>query len=84
MVGQTDYKIDQLDASLLEALQSDARVGVLELSRRLGVARGTVQARIDRMIDAGIYSRLHRESEFGGARLPGEGLRYRRGQRGAN
>ncbi len=51
---QSDYKIDELDASLLLELQKDARVGVLELSRRLDVARGTVQSRLDRMIDAGV------------------------------
>ena len=54
MPGQTDHKIDQLDASLLEALQSDSRIGILELSRRLGVARGTVQARVDRLVESGI------------------------------
>ena len=54
MSEQTDYKIDKLDASLLEELQRDARIGVLELSRRLDVARGTVQARLDRMVTAGV------------------------------
>lgn len=51
---QSDYEIDQLDAALLSELQADARVGVLELSRRLGIARGTVQSRIDRMVTAGV------------------------------
>jgi len=54
MPGQSDFKIDRLDASLLEALHANARVGVLELSRRLGIARGTVQARIDRLVAAGV------------------------------
>lgn len=54
MSGQSDYKIDRLDASLLEELQSNARIGVLELSRRLGIARGTVQARIDRLVASGV------------------------------
>jgi DNA-binding Lrp family transcriptional regulator len=54
MFEQSDFDIDDLDTSLLGELQADARVGVLELSRRLGVARGTVQARLDRMIDAGV------------------------------
>ena len=51
---QSDLKIDQLDAALLGELQTDARVGVLELSRRLGIARGTVQSRIDRLVAAGV------------------------------
>ena len=54
MAEQSGFKIDDLDASLLGELQSDSRAGVLELSRRLGVARGTVQARLDRLVEAGI------------------------------
>jgi len=54
MSEQSDYKIDKLDAALLEELQRDARTGVLELSRRLEVARGTVQARLDRLVSAGV------------------------------
>jgi len=38
--------IDRLDAALIELLTAEPRVGVLEASRRLGVARGTVQARL--------------------------------------
>jgi len=54
MAEQSDFKIDELDASLLGELQADARIGILELSRRLGAARGTVQARLDRLVEAGI------------------------------
>jgi DNA-binding Lrp family transcriptional regulator len=46
--------IDKLDAGLIELLAAEPRVGVLEASRRLGVARGTVQARLDRMHDRGV------------------------------
>src|SRR3954447_24369253 len=38
--------IDELDARLIAALREQPRVGLLEISRRLGVARGTVQARL--------------------------------------
>ncbi|HEX6932418.1 MAG TPA: Lrp/AsnC family transcriptional regulator [Streptosporangiaceae bacterium] len=41
--------IDELDARLVGLLTAEPRIGVLEASRRLGVARGTVQARLDRM-----------------------------------
>ena len=54
MTEQSDYQIDELDASILIELQKDARVGVLELSRRLDVARGTVQSRLDRMVESGL------------------------------
>jgi DNA-binding Lrp family transcriptional regulator len=48
--------IDALDARLIELLAAEPRVGVLEASRRLGVARGTVQARLDRMQARGVIT----------------------------
>ncbi|GAB3556220.1 DNA-binding Lrp family transcriptional regulator [Actinopolyspora lacussalsi] len=49
-----DDSLDELDARLLLLLSDEPRLPVLECSRRLGVARGTVQARMDRMIRHGI------------------------------
>ena len=46
--------IDPLDCSLLTLLAEEPRPGVLECSRRLGVARGTVQARLDRLRANGV------------------------------
>jgi DNA-binding Lrp family transcriptional regulator len=46
--------VDALDASLVALLAAEPRVGVLEASRRLGVARGTVQARLDRLTGHGV------------------------------
>jgi DNA-binding Lrp family transcriptional regulator len=46
--------IDGLDARLLTLLFDEPRIGVLEVSRRLGVARGTVQARLDKMTARGV------------------------------
>src|SRR5436305_14925379 len=46
--------IDGLDARLIELRTTEPRLGVLECSRRLGVARGTVQARLDRLQDRGV------------------------------
>jgi DNA-binding Lrp family transcriptional regulator len=48
--------IDELDGRLIELLVAEPRVGVLEASRRLGVARGTVQARLDRMHARGVIT----------------------------
>jgi DNA-binding Lrp family transcriptional regulator len=45
---------DELDLRLLHALAATTRPSALELSRRLGVARGTVQARLDRLKAAGV------------------------------
>jgi|SRR4051812_3824720 DNA-binding Lrp family transcriptional regulator len=46
-------QLDDLDARLIRLLQKEPRIGVLELSRRLAVARGTVQARLDKLIARG-------------------------------
>ncbi|HEY8093530.1 MAG TPA: AsnC family transcriptional regulator, partial [Acidimicrobiales bacterium] len=48
--------MDDLDRRLLGALADVTRPGVLELSRRLGVARGTVQARLDRLQESGVLA----------------------------
>lgn len=46
--------VDALDARLIRLLAAEPRIGVLEASRRLGVARGTVQARLDRLLSRGV------------------------------
>lgn len=48
--------IDELDARLITLLTAEPRLGVLECSRRLGVARGTVQARLDRLAERGVIT----------------------------
>ncbi|MEU6858965.1 Lrp/AsnC family transcriptional regulator [Glycomyces sp. NPDC046736] len=47
-------QVDALDARLIELLDAEPRIGVLECSRRLGVARGTVQARLDKLASRGV------------------------------
>ncbi len=44
---------DETDLKLIALLSENARLPVADLSRRLGIARTTVQARIDRLIDRG-------------------------------
>jgi DNA-binding Lrp family transcriptional regulator len=46
--------IDDIDRRLLLALAATPRAGVLELARQLGIARGTVQARLDKLLARGI------------------------------
>ena len=41
---------------MIELFATDPRVGVLEASRRLGVARGTVQARLDKLASSGVIT----------------------------
>jgi DNA-binding Lrp family transcriptional regulator len=45
--------MDALDVRLLELFTQQPRMGVLEASRRLGVARGTAQARLDKLVSTG-------------------------------
>ncbi|MFF7384515.1 Lrp/AsnC ligand binding domain-containing protein [Streptomyces griseoluteus] len=46
--------IDHLDGQIIVLLAEEPRIGVLEMSRRLGVARGTAQARLDRLRSRGV------------------------------
>ncbi len=48
--------IDALDARLIAALAQAPRAPVLDLARRLGVARGTVQARLDKLQQRGVIT----------------------------
>jgi DNA-binding Lrp family transcriptional regulator len=43
--------VDDLDQQLLNVLSKDARLTVSTIARQLGIARTTVQARIDRLED---------------------------------
>ncbi len=52
--GEQAVQLDALDVRLVELLAEEPRIGVLECSRRLGVARGTVQARLDKLIERGV------------------------------
>jgi DNA-binding Lrp family transcriptional regulator len=49
-------RLDALDLALLRALREHPRAGALELSRQLRVARGTVQARLQRLEDDGVVT----------------------------
>ena len=46
--------VDDLDARLLRLLDEDPHVGVLGAARALGVARGTVQSRLDKLVARGV------------------------------
>jgi DNA-binding Lrp family transcriptional regulator len=48
--------VDELDARLVRELAEQPRVGLLEIARRLGVARGTVTARLDKLAARGVVT----------------------------
>jgi DNA-binding Lrp family transcriptional regulator len=50
----TSAGIDDLDARLIELLRAEPRLGLMEASRRLDVARGTVQARLAKLEARGV------------------------------
>src|SRR3954451_5010593 len=54
--GRLPGEIDQLDAKLLLLLRANPRIGMLDVSRRLGVARGTVQARLEKLQGRGVIT----------------------------
>jgi len=59
--------MDDLDRKLLALLRRDARAPMVQLAKALGVSRGTVQNRIDRMLSTGRLGgftiRVARDSE---------------------
>ncbi|UYG17795.1 Lrp/AsnC family transcriptional regulator [Brachybacterium huguangmaarense] len=46
--------IDDLDRQLIALLRANGRESVVQLSRRLGVTRATVTARLDRLVESGV------------------------------
>jgi len=54
--GMLPTGIDDLDARLITALATTPRAGVMELARQLGVARGTIQARLDKLQRRGVVT----------------------------
>lgn len=49
-------QIDETDRDLIALLEENARLPVVTLARRLGLARTTVQARLDRLEGSGIIA----------------------------
>jgi DNA-binding Lrp family transcriptional regulator len=49
-------RLDALDARLIATLRANPRIGLLEVSRQLGVARGTVQARLAKLEATGVIT----------------------------
>lgn len=48
--------MDEIDSRMIELFSAEPRIGVLEASRRLGIARGTVQARLDKLASSGVIT----------------------------
>ena len=50
----TSQQLDSTDRRILLALDEDPRAPIMVLAQRLGLARGTVQSRIERMTGSGV------------------------------
>lgn len=48
--------MDEIDRNLITLFAEEPRIGVLEASRRLGIARGTAQARLDKLQATGVIA----------------------------
>ncbi|MFI6298338.1 Lrp/AsnC family transcriptional regulator [Nonomuraea sp. NPDC050790] len=48
--------MDELDARLLTTMRANPRIGLTELARLLGVARGTVQSRVEKLTTRGVIT----------------------------
>jgi len=65
-LGVLASPIDRLDARLIGQLAEAPRAGILELARRLKVARGTVQARLDKLVSRGVVTGFGPDLHLGG------------------
>jgi DNA-binding Lrp family transcriptional regulator len=50
------HHLDDVDRRILGVLDEEPRLPVMELARRVGVARGTAQARLDRLLSNGVIA----------------------------
>ncbi|HVL94448.1 MAG TPA: Lrp/AsnC family transcriptional regulator [Solirubrobacteraceae bacterium] len=55
--------LDGLDARIIELMTTEPRIGLVEVARRLGVARGTVQARLAKLTERGAVTGFGPEVE---------------------
>jgi DNA-binding Lrp family transcriptional regulator len=54
MLVKMSGPVDRLDARLIALLRDEPRIGLMEVARRLEVARGTVQARLAKLTERGV------------------------------
>ncbi len=67
-VPPTDRQPDELDRRLLSLLESDARLTMATLGRRVGLSRTAVLARVQRLERAGVLRGYHAEVALPGDR----------------
>jgi DNA-binding Lrp family transcriptional regulator len=63
-------RLDDIDFALLESLAEHPQIGVLETSRRIRVARATVQARLRKLEEAGVIAGYQPHIDLAAAGFP--------------
>ncbi|NKQ57668.1 Lrp/AsnC family transcriptional regulator [Amycolatopsis sp. K13G38] len=66
--------LERMDLAVLRLIAEEPRVGVREYARRLGVARATVQARVDKLMRLGVL--VSWRPQFDPAAMGYSGLAY--------
>jgi Lrp/AsnC family leucine-responsive transcriptional regulator len=56
MTGRTSVSLDPTDYAILEILQTEGRLGVTEIGRRVNLSQPAVSARIKRLEQAGVIT----------------------------
>jgi DNA-binding Lrp family transcriptional regulator len=69
-VGTSWYQIDDVDRRLIGALRRGGRVSNSDLARTLRLARGTVQTRVNRLVDTGVITGWGPDVDPRAAELP--------------
>jgi DNA-binding Lrp family transcriptional regulator len=59
VVTTSQRLLDPLDLAIARALERDARISLLELSRQVGTSRTTVSERLNRLVEAGYVRGFH-------------------------
>lgn len=54
MDSRVTYRLDETDRRILAALDADPRLPIMAIAQRTGLARGTVQARLERYREQGV------------------------------
>jgi DNA-binding Lrp family transcriptional regulator len=68
------FRFEPLDVAVLRLIAEEPRAGVREYARRLGVARATVQARMDKLMKLGVL--ISWRPQFDPAAMGYTGLAY--------
>lgn len=64
VVTTSQRLLDPLDLAIARALERDARISLLELSRQVGTSRTTVSERLNRLVEAGYVRGFHARLDY--------------------